>query len=105
MHHIRPNSIMFVPRLNLPSFTALLFSNMTISAFIASIEQELQEADHCAFTPETVLRDLPNWSSMLALLLIARIDELYGVPISASDFASVRSLNDLFLLVKGHQIA
>jgi acyl carrier protein len=42
---------------------------------------------------------------MLALLLIARIDELYGVPISASDFASVRSLNDLFLLVKGHQIA
>ena len=78
---------------------------MTISAFIASIEQELQEADHCAFTPETVLRDLPNWSSMLALLLIARIDELYGVPISASDFASVRSLNDLFLVVKGAQKA
>lgn len=75
---------------------------MGISEFIASIEPELREADHAVFGPETVLRDLPDWSSMLALLIIARVDELYGVQVSASDFARIRTLGDLHGHVSQH---
>lgn len=69
---------------------------MTISTFISSIESELREADNREFHPDVVLRELPNWSSMLALLLIARIDEMHGVQISASDFARISTLQDLY---------
>jgi len=75
---------------------------MTVSEFIISIEQELHEADTRAFGPETVFRDLPNWSSMLALLIIARIDELYGVQVSASEFSRIRTLAELHDHVAQH---
>jgi len=78
---------------------------MSITQFIASIESELREADDRAFGADTVLRELPNWSSMLALLLIARIDEVYGVQLSASEFANVRTIADLFALVSQHTVA
>lgn len=78
---------------------------MSIEHFIASIESELREADDCAFEGCTVLRDLSNWSSMLALLLIARIDEVHGVQLSASDFATVRTIADLHGLVSRHSLA
>lgn len=75
---------------------------MTVTEFIDSIEDELREADARTFGPATVFRDLPNWSSMLALLIIARIDELYGVQISASEFSRIRSLADLHSHVAQH---
>jgi acyl carrier protein len=77
----------------------LLHRTMSITQFIASIESELREADERAFEGGTVLRELPNWSSMLALLLIARIDEVYGVQLSASEFANVRTIAELHALV------
>ena len=78
---------------------------MTAAAFIASIESELREADDRTFAPDAILRQLPNWSSMLALLLIARIDEVYGVQISASDFSRMTTINDLHQWVQSHQVA
>lgn len=75
---------------------------MGISEFISTIEPELREADDRSFEADTVLRDLPNWSSMLALLLIARVDELYGVQISASEFSRIRTLSDLHVHVTQH---
>lgn len=78
---------------------------MTAADFISSIEPELREADDREFAPDTVLRHLPNWSSMLALLLIARIDEVYGVQISASDFSGMTTVSDLHQWVQRHQVA
>jgi acyl carrier protein len=37
---------------------------------------------------------------MLALLLIARIDDVFGVQISAADFADIRTIADLYDHVK-----
>lgn len=75
---------------------------MEVSDFIRSIESELREADDRPFSESTVLRDLPNWSSMLALLVIARVDELYGVQVSAAEFASIRTIADLHRHVAQH---
>jgi acyl carrier protein len=75
---------------------------MNVTEFILAIEPELREADERPFAADTVLRDLPNWSSMLALLIIARVDDLYGVQISASEFARIRTLSDLHHHVSQH---
>lgn len=91
-------SIMFAP-----TRQSILFPRiMTVAEFIISIEQELHEADTRTFGPDTVFRDLPNWSSMLALLIIARIDELYSVQISASEFSRLRTLAELHDHVAQH---
>jgi len=75
---------------------------MKVTEFIDSIEEELREADAGTFGPATLFRDLPNWSSMLALLIIARIDELYGVQVSASEFSRIRTLAELHDHVAQH---
>jgi acyl carrier protein len=44
-------------------------------------------------------RELDNWSSLNALILISRINEETGVIISASDLSNLITVGDLFTFI------
>lgn len=48
----------------------------------------------------TAFRKLDAWSSMMALILIARIDAEYSVNLTAEELAEATTVMDLFDLVK-----
>ncbi|MDX2002138.1 MAG: acyl carrier protein [Chitinophagales bacterium] len=68
--------------------------------FIAMLYDELGPLPTGALSPETQFRQLEAWSSMTALLIIARIDADYQVAITAAELASAHTVSDLYQLVK-----
>ena len=49
---------------------------------------------------ETKFRELEEWGSMLALIVIAMIDADFGKTITAEDLKSVNTVAELFEVVK-----
>jgi acyl carrier protein len=73
---------------------------MQLVSFIAHIEEEFEDLPKGLIVGETAFRQLDGWSSMMALILIARIDSEYNVNLSAEELAEAATVNDLFDLVK-----
>jgi acyl carrier protein len=73
---------------------------MLIADFITMLESELDEPVAEAIKPDTPFRELGGWSSMMALIIIARIDADYGVTISAQDLAKAQTVLELYNLIK-----
>jgi acyl carrier protein len=72
---------------------------MQLQDFITSIEKEFEEVPQGTITGETEFRKLEGWSSMMALILIAKIDADCSVTLSAEELAKCNSINDLFEIV------
>lgn len=73
---------------------------MEIKEFIAKFAEQFDETDANAFTEETVFHELEDYSSLVALSIIAMIDEEYGVTIGANEMRSSVTVQDLFDQVK-----
>jgi len=73
---------------------------MLLNNFIAHIEEEFEDLPRGTIIGETAFRKLDGWSSMMALILIARIDSEYSVNLTAEELAEAQTINDLFDLVK-----
>lgn len=69
---------------------------MQLTDFIQSIEKEFEDVKPGTITGETEFRKLEGWSSMMALILIAKVDSDYGVTITAEELAKCNTLHDLF---------
>ena len=44
----------------------------------------------------TKFRELDEWSSLIALSVIAMVDEVYGITINGEDIRSSQTISDLF---------
>ncbi len=73
---------------------------MDIQEFINKIETEIEEFTPGTLNPETNPRDLEQWSSMHALILIALIDSEYNVTINGEELVKCITINDLYNLVQ-----
>ena len=73
---------------------------MEIKEFIQNFAGQFDETDASVFTAETVFHDLEDYSSLVALSIIAMIDEEYGVTIGANEMRSSVTIQDLFDQVK-----
>lgn len=71
-----------------------------IAAFIKKIENEFEELEKGALTPETNYREIEDWSSMHALIIIALIDSEYDVLLKGEDLQQTSTIQDLFNIVK-----
>ena len=49
---------------------------------------------------ETVFKELEEWSSLIALSVIAMIDEEYDVRIKGEDIRSAHTIQDLYNVVR-----
>jgi acyl carrier protein len=76
---------------------------MDINGFIANFADQFDETDPSTITADTVFHDLPDYSSLVALSIIAMIDEEYDVPLSGNDMRSSVTVEDLFNIVKSRK--
>lgn len=74
---------------------------MEIKDFIEKFAEQFDETDASAFTPETKFRELDEWSSLIALSVIAMVDEEYDVLLKGDDMRAANTIDELYQIVKG----
>ena len=71
-----------------------------IADLIKIMESELDDVPAGSVAPSTPFRQLEGWNSMMALIIIARIDADHGITLTAQDLAGAVTVNDLFAILK-----
>lgn len=74
---------------------------MEINEFIGNLAEQFDETTVDNLHPNTVYKNLDDWSSIVALSVIAMIDEEYSVTIKGEDISNTETVQDLFTIVKG----
>ena len=69
---------------------------MEIKDFVEKFAEQFDETDASVFTPETKFRELDEWSSLLALSIIAMVDDEYDVTLKGDDIRSSETIEDIF---------
>ena len=69
---------------------------MDIKEFISNFADQFDEMDANAFFPETEFKQLDGWNSLVALSVIAMVDEEYDVTIKGDDIRNAKTIADLF---------
>jgi len=73
---------------------------MELKEFIANFADQFDETDPSEIKAETVFHDLEEYSSLIALSIIAMVDEEYDVQLKGDDMRSAVTVEDLFNIVK-----
>ena len=73
---------------------------MNINEFIQHFAEQFDETDIDVFSPETVFHDLEEYSSLVALSIIAMVNEEYDVTLKGDDMSAAVTIEDLFNIVK-----
>ena len=69
---------------------------MDIKEFISNFAEQFDDLDASLLTPETEFKTLEDWNSLVALSVIAMVDEEYDVTIKGDDIRNARTIEDLF---------
>lgn len=72
---------------------------MEINGFIQNFADQFEDTELDVFTPETNYRDLDEWSSLIALSVLAMIDEEYDVQLKGEEMRATKTIQELFDLV------
>ena len=73
---------------------------MELNVFISNFANQFDDTDVNEFKAETVFKNLDEWSSLIALSIIAMIDEEYNISIKAEDIRNSNTIEELFNAVK-----
>lgn len=73
---------------------------MELNQFIENFAAQFDDTDAEVFTPSTEFRALEEWSSLVALSIIAMVDEEYEVKLKGDDIRSSKTIEDLYNIVK-----
>lgn len=69
---------------------------MEIKEFIENFAAQFDDTDASVFTPETVFHELDEYSSLIALSIIAMVDEEYDVTLKGDDIKTSSTIQDIF---------
>lgn len=72
---------------------------MEISSFIENFANLFDETDFSEFKSETIYKNLPEWSSLIALSVLAMIDEEYDVQIKGDDLKNTETIIGLYNII------
>ena len=73
---------------------------MELKEFIQNFADQFEDTDASVFTASTRFRDLEEWSSLISLSIIAKVDEEYDVTLKGDDIKNAETIEDLFNNVK-----
>lgn len=73
---------------------------MEIKEFIKNFADQFDDTELEEFKPETVYRDLDEWSSLNGLAIINMIEKKYGVKLANSEVKATTTIQELFDLVQ-----
>ena len=72
---------------------------MNLNEFISAFATEFEETPRNEFAPDTDYKKLKEWDSLMALSIIAMIDETLGKRIVGNDLISCTTIEDLYNLL------
>lgn len=72
---------------------------MEIKDFIDNFASVFDDTDIAALSPDTNFRNLDEWSSLIALSVIAMADEEYEVELSGKELREAQTIQDLFDII------
>ena len=72
---------------------------MNLQNFIESFASQFEETEASVFQADTKFKDLEEWSSLMALSIIAMVDEEYNISIKGDDIRNSTTIEDLFEIV------
>ncbi len=75
---------------------------MDIEEFIKKLEAEFEDVQPGVLHPKTNFREIDDWSSMYALIIIALIDLEYEVTVKGEDLMKIETIQELFDFVKNN---
>lgn len=73
---------------------------MELQDFIQHFAEQFDDTDVNELNSQTVFHELDEYSSIIALSIIAMIDEEYGVGLSAKEMTAAVTIEDLYNTVK-----
>lgn len=73
---------------------------MELKEFIENFAEQFDDTDASEITSSTVFHELEEYSSLIALSIIAMVDEEYDVQLKGDDMRSAVTVEDLFNIVK-----
>lgn len=73
---------------------------MEITKFIEQFAEQFEDTDASEFEPSTKFKDLDEWSSLVALSIIAMVDDEYDVVLKGDDIRGANTIEDLFNVIK-----
>ena len=76
---------------------------MELNEFIENFAAQFDDTDVADIQSTTVFKELDEWSSLMALSLIAMVDEEYDVRIKGDEIHTMNTVEDLFNLVSSRR--
>ena len=73
---------------------------MELKDFIQNFAEQFDDTPASEFTAETVFHELDEYSSLIALSIIAMINEEYDVTLKGDDIKNANTVEDLFNTVQ-----
>ena len=73
---------------------------MELKEFIENFANQFDDTDPSEIKADTVFHELDEYSSLIALSIIAMVDEEYDVQLKGDDMRSAVTVEDLFNIVK-----
>ena len=74
---------------------------MELQDFISKFAEQFDETNVAEFVGSTKFRELDEWSSLMALSIIAMVVEEYDITLKGDDMRQAETIEDLFNIVKG----
>ena len=72
----------------------------SLNEFVELFAEQFDETDVSEITPSTVFHELEEYSSLIALSIIAMVDEEFDVTIKGDDMRAAVTVEDLYNTVK-----
>lgn len=73
---------------------------MELAKFTENFAAQFEDTDLSLFTPSTEFRTLEEWSSLVALSIIAMVDEEYEVQLKGADMIQAQTIADIYKIVE-----
>lgn len=73
---------------------------ISVEEFTKLLEEEFEDVQTGTLKPTTNYRDIPDFSSMYALIIIAFIDNQFDVLLEGKDLKEAQTIQDLYNIVK-----
>ena len=73
---------------------------MELKKFIENFASQFDETESNVFQADTKFKELEEWSSLMALSIIAMVDDEYEVAIKGDDIRNSKTIEDLYNIVK-----
>lgn len=72
---------------------------MSLNEFIEAFAAEFDETPVEEFAPETIFKEMDEWSSLTALSIISMVDDQLDKQLTGADIRSSNTIEDLYNLV------